>query len=63
MAPVACGDAVSDSRKSIAQQQLAVVQKATRIRLPIEHVSSILDAALALPVSAGVPESAGKMSV
>lgn len=57
VAPVACGDAVSDSRKSIAQQQLAVVQKATRIRLPIEHVSRILDAALALPVSADIPES------
>ena len=55
--PVALGDAVADSRKSIALQQEAVAAKATRIRLPVEHVCSILDAALALEVSALSPSS------
>ena len=52
LVPVAKGDAVSDSRKSIAEQQRAVEKRATRIRLPAEHASAILDAALALEVSA-----------
>ena len=43
---------MSDSRKSIAEQQRAVEKRATRIRLPAEHASAILDAALALEVSA-----------
>ena len=50
MAPVALGDAVADSRKSIAAQQQAVYEAATRIRLPAEYASRILDAALQLKV-------------
>ena len=52
LAPVAVGGAVADSRRSIAAQQKAVFEAETRVRMPVEHVSAILDAALELEVSA-----------
>ena len=51
--PVAVGDAIGDSKRSIARQQLAVFEATTRVRLPIEYASQILDAGLAIDLSVG----------
>lgn len=52
LTPVALGDAVGDSKRSIARQQQAVFEASTRVRMPVEFASQILDAGLKLDVSA-----------
>ena len=50
LVPVALGDAVADSKKSIAAQQRALYEAEAGVRLPAEYASRILDAALQLKV-------------
>ena len=50
LAQVALGDSVGDSRRSIAKQQAAVYAAETRVRLPVEVASQVLDAALRLEI-------------
>eukprot|EP01050_Picozoa_sp_SAG11_P010775 SAG11_NODE_1100_length_5869_cov_8.279896_4_plen_355_part_00 len=55
--PAAIGPEVVAARKAIAQQQAAVFEETTRVRLPLEHAVKVMDAALSLKVSAGEPRS------
>ena len=53
--PVALGKDVVGARKAIAQQQAAVMEEATRVRLPAEHAEKVLIAALKLEVDPQIP--------